>query len=414
MIRIHGTSPHLADMGGGTLINVTGTGFRNFGDTRCRFGSEQGLTYATVFSRELLQCRTPAYALPMTGGRRELRLEVTLNGVDYTRSPTASHFLIYDHDYVRVSHLAPSGGPVRGDTRVTLHGHAFEGPGNRGARLPPSSLSYMGPSVHASCIWWRSNSSCIEGIDCRGDCARPGPCTMKVPATYIDRQTMVCVSPPAYLRHNTSRVTTIGEGANGTALTPSVPFHYPTPSAAWPDHETYHLDITFDDTTYTSLNTTYVYYNPFAFGVSHVDPIGGPANGGTAVLVLGHNFMRLGSSRYRDVWGIANTSTPHLDDGTYCHFAADPFSSNATVRVAATVVSSTRLLCRAPPFTGALTYHRMPSPVFVTMNGDEWARTPACDDCNFTCAPQCPPPRCHRLRIRPPHQSEEAFLPSLF
>ena len=119
------------------------------GDTRCRFGSSAGLSYATVRSLELMQCRTPTYDLPMPGGRREMPLEVTLNGVDFTKSPSASRFTFYDLSWARISHLSPSGGPVRGDTRITVHGAAFEGHGYRGARgsLPPPSESHLVPPL---------------------------------------------------------------------------------------------------------------------------------------------------------------------------------------------------------------------------------------------------------------------------
>ena len=65
--------------------------------------------------------------------------------------------------------------PARYQTHArgaSQHGAAFEGHGHRGARgtLPPASAAYLGPSAHASCIWGRPNASCIEGVDCRGDC----------------------------------------------------------------------------------------------------------------------------------------------------------------------------------------------------------------------------------------------------
>jgi hypothetical protein len=79
------------------VLQVSGTQFRDYGDVRCRFASAAGLTYATVLSTELLQCRTPAYDVQMPLGRRELRLEVTLNGVDYTQSTTSSLFTFCAH-----------------------------------------------------------------------------------------------------------------------------------------------------------------------------------------------------------------------------------------------------------------------------------------------------------------------------
>ena len=381
-------TPHLGERGGGMLVNVSGSNFRDFGDARCRFGNNNQRTYATVRSRELMQCVTPAYPeSSMFSGRQEVTLEVTLNGVDYTRSASASRFTFYSGPLIQISHLSPSGGPVRGDTRITVSGHAFEG---HGARLyaalggmPPTSRARKGPSDFSSCIWWRPNATCIPGVDCRSDCARPGPCAMKVPATYIDRQTVACTSPPALLAANTS----LGNGSSAL----------PTDA---PPHSSFYLDLTLDDHTYTEANTSsFLYYEPSSVGLSHVDPIGGPSSGGTAVLLLGGGFRRLGSARYND---LLNTSDYRLDDGTHCLFGTDPFNGNATTRVPATVLSSTRLLCRSPAFTGLLAHHKMPVPVHVTINGDDWAITPSCANCNFTVSAQ-------------PHSSNSAPLtcPSL-
>jgi len=93
--------------------------------------------------------------------------------------------------------------------------------------------------------------------------------------------------------------------------------------------------------------------------------------------VLGDGFRRMGSATYG--------SPPSDDrDGTFCLFGSDPYSSNRTTRMPATVLSSSRLLCRSPPFVGVLAYHRRPVPVSVILNGDDWTATPACEWCHFT------------------------------
>ena len=68
-------------------------------------------------------------------------LEVTLNGVDFTKSPSASRFTFYDLTWARISHLSPSGGPVRGDTRITVLPATAEAP----MRL--QTQSKLGPSA---------------------------------------------------------------------------------------------------------------------------------------------------------------------------------------------------------------------------------------------------------------------------
>ena len=72
-----------------------------------------------------------------------------MNGVHYSQS--SSIFEFYDLEAVRISFLAPSGGPIQGNTRVTVHGQHFAGPGYRGAygALPVDSLSRPVPPLWA-------------------------------------------------------------------------------------------------------------------------------------------------------------------------------------------------------------------------------------------------------------------------
>ena len=37
--RVYSLSPHLGDVGGGMRVNLTGRGFVDYGDVRCRFGT---------------------------------------------------------------------------------------------------------------------------------------------------------------------------------------------------------------------------------------------------------------------------------------------------------------------------------------------------------------------------------------
>jgi hypothetical protein len=358
-IKIDAVSPNLGDIGGGMRVNVSGRSFRDFGHTLCRFGGAPWIMPATVESPERMSCRTPSYPLErLQSSRRELTLEISLNGVDWTRSiPATTAFTYYNLGEVRISHLSPSAGPVLGGTRVTVVGHAFEGPGKRGVRgyLPESSSAALPRAPNAHCVFLRPNATCAEGFDCRADCARPGPCAMKVPATYVDRQTLTCLTPRAHLVAN---VTDLG------AL-PAV-------------DETFTLDVTFDDHSYTyGLNASWAYLNPASVGVSFVEPLGGPTAGDTAVLVLGGGFRRGGSAAF-------DSPASDTRDGTYCLFGADPYAHNGTVRVAATVVSPTRLICRSPPFEGHLAYHRRSVPVSVVLNGDDAAASPPCTHCNFS------------------------------
>ena len=112
---------------GGSLLNITGQGFRHLGGVFCRFGSEDHVVPGTLVSAELMYCRSPAIINPMWTALAEVGMseavQVTLNGQDYTSSSAMFHF--FDKTLVHVSELVPPGGPLAGGTEVTLLGSGF-------------------------------------------------------------------------------------------------------------------------------------------------------------------------------------------------------------------------------------------------------------------------------------------------
>ena len=172
-IKVHEVVPNLAHRDASyTRLLVNGTGFVDYGDTRCRFGGELW-TRASIHSRQSLSCRTPTWPLErMWHGVSEVPLEVALNGQDYTISLTA--FTFYDlqvrltacllessccpvplapHACLEpcaqstfISSITPHGGPTLGDTRVTIDGAGFiRAAWGAAATLPPSSSSHRKP-----------------------------------------------------------------------------------------------------------------------------------------------------------------------------------------------------------------------------------------------------------------------------
>lgn len=373
-IRVHRLVPDLGDFRGGDLVNVTGTSFYDFGDVKCSFGARERVA-GTVVSASRIVCRTPPYPEELLElGRADVRVEVSLNGVDYTSSVAASSFTFYDRARVRFSLVEPAGGPLLGGTRITVHGSNFEGPGGRargGLRSSNAELllrlkhskDHISPSAYVRCVWTRGNESCVPGVDCRADCMRPGDaCPMKTAGTYLDVRRVVCLSPPAPHLLNASNA--------------SLP---PTPMD---------LDLTFDEASYSAQRAPFVYYDPAHFGVSHLDPVGGPDYGGTLLFVHGAGFARLGAAGYvqpngtdsnatgwdtthrwwkvnpenasqpwvEQEWNLsASVSADGPDDteeGAYCLFgtAAGRPSLAYPTRVPASVVSPTRIMCRAPRY----------------------------------------------------------------
>ena len=280
-------------------------------------------------------------------------LEVTLNGPDWSNSGVL--FAVYDLDAAEISAVAPSGGPTSGNTAVTVHGLNFRGPGLRGeaGRLPRASAAKAPRAQHSVCTWCATDDA-----SCRAECATPAPCAAKTAASWLDSETLVCVSPPAH-----------------------------APPAA---ERSYALEISFDGHHYTALNMTFDYFEAAGDEVAtdFLDPLGGPSRGGTSLLVHGRGFRRLGGAPSNTTCEhgatFASDENSHRQaamgclDGAHCLFGADPLHGNATSWSAATVVSSTRLRCAAPPFVGTFTDGFMPVPLSVVLNGDAAARVGAC------------------------------------
>ena len=98
--RVYSLSPHLGDVGGGMRVNLTGRDFVDYGDVRCRFGTN-AWTRATVDTATSMHCLTPAnfsdqllFPLASPSGRVDVPVEVTFNGVTWSSSDT--WFAFYD------------------------------------------------------------------------------------------------------------------------------------------------------------------------------------------------------------------------------------------------------------------------------------------------------------------------------
>lgn len=115
--------------------------------------------------------------------------------------------------------------------------------------------------------------------------------TLKVNATFIDGHVMLCGSPPS----NVSGVRTV--------------------------------KVALDDFHFSAQGREWTYYDPSLLIVSIVDPIGGPARGGTLIEVLGTGFERLGGQVQHGspAFGANHSSYPHrrIDHGVFCKFSFD-------------------------------------------------------------------------------------------
>lgn len=140
---------------------MTGQGFLNLPTLACRFGLANESSLAHFVSNEHIQCLTPAESAP-----GEVRLEVTLNGVDFTAQEIHHTFL----PIASLSRLDPGMGLVSGGTNVVLEGSGFDAIGRaQGTRV--------------TCRWK------LPGLDPRE--------VLVTRADVLSDSTLICLSPPA-------------------------------------------------------------------------------------------------------------------------------------------------------------------------------------------------------------------------
>ncbi len=158
---IHSVTPTASMERGEDVITLTGQGFLNLPTLACRFGLANESSLAHFVSNELIQCLTPAESAP-----GEVRLEVTLNGADFTAQEIHHTFL----PLASLSRLNPGMGLVSGGTNVLLEGSGFDAiGGEEGTRV--------------TCRWK------LPGLDPRE--------VLVTRAEVLSDSTLTCLSPPA-------------------------------------------------------------------------------------------------------------------------------------------------------------------------------------------------------------------------
>lgn len=161
MPAIHSTTPSASMERGGTTITVTGEGFLNLPTLACRFGLANGGHSAQFVSSEHIQCTTPAESKP-----GKVRLEVTLNGADFTAQEVYHTFL----PMATFHKLGPSMGLVSGGTPVSLEGSGFDAIGRE-------------EGTRVTCRWE------MPGLNPRD--------VLVTRAAILTDSALTCLSPPA-------------------------------------------------------------------------------------------------------------------------------------------------------------------------------------------------------------------------
>lgn len=113
---------------GGTSVRVQGTGFLNSTTKFCRFGDYDIVSVDAFLDSTSVVCTSPPQDDTDT---REVALEVTSNGLDWTSSGFMFTFL----PPLEVSGISPNIGPLSGGTVVRVSGSRFEDVAGGGGKL---------------------------------------------------------------------------------------------------------------------------------------------------------------------------------------------------------------------------------------------------------------------------------------
>ena len=111
--HVHDVLPRSGSVNGGTLLNVSGTGFKNTSVLYCRFGSLLPVV-GLYLTSTLVQCISPMHQIG------SLSIEVTTNGVDYVK--IWFNIVIMRHQRYLI---VPSSGPTEGGTLISVYGRNF-------------------------------------------------------------------------------------------------------------------------------------------------------------------------------------------------------------------------------------------------------------------------------------------------
>lgn len=233
-LRVADITPSRGGVAGGTAISVRGDGFEEVTTMGCRFGSSYGnLVQAEFVSPQEVVCMTPVMA-----GVGSLPVEVTVNGVDFSRN--GHRFTYHDSPFVTSASrtdsnmiLVHGGNFVDSEVLVCLFGALVETPGRWISRTrvectPPASsmisdvegntvsltISFnrsdqtevvffeqkraitfsslspsVGPSVGGTTVFLRGSGFVYDGN------IRVRFGGIEVPATYLSDVLLKCVSP---------------------------------------------------------------------------------------------------------------------------------------------------------------------------------------------------------------------------
>ena len=293
---------------GGTLVNVSGTLFSNYGGgvqgPRCRFGSV--VVPATLLSSTQAQCIAPSQPL---GSPELVPVSISLNGYTDERGLAGGEL----HFRYRVAHtlsaLHPLGGPARGLSVVTVSGTGFAD--MSGVRTDNCSANdYVLCKMYEEAIGYGPHLMLGRNVPNNAD---PGVACLfgepafAMPASITSDLQIVCPTPPL--------VELQGLRPPGAWCATGQP-HCTDP--AYAEHGILAVPVRVTLNGNRSDTSGFVPWFILPKGMPrafHATPWGGPADGGTNVTIVGEALLDLGMPLCR----FGHIDVPALVGGVNAH-----------------------------------------------------------------------------------------------
>ena len=378
-LRVSEVFPHGAHHAGGTEVTLYGAGFVNLGEPLCAFGhrtttrgalpldpaSGDGntspwnvsepieiVTPATVLGPHEALCTSPSIPNHPTAS---VPIELILNGDRATKTRDGRPFTIYGQPgaEVRVSSISPLGAPVSGGTLLTIHGRGLLDLGEARvrigklgavqARVDPSghNLTFVTPiiarpgleplAVSADGATFTRAGIALRIFDVRtiaisGITPQGGPSDGGT--RIVVRGTQLEWLPAACVFSETSQP--LQDSAVDATVINSTHAACMSPQFSANGSQTVSLQLTLNgersEPRLARGTLQFAFYDASAVRIDSIAPQGGPAEGGTLVVIRGAGYVDRG--------------------GLFCRFGADPSSMSP-----ATLHSSTELSCLSTPRT---------------------------------------------------------------
>eukprot|EP00698_Gefionella_okellyi_P014440 TRINITY_DN4005_c1_g1_i2.p1 TRINITY_DN4005_c1_g1~~TRINITY_DN4005_c1_g1_i2.p1 ORF type:complete len:2826 (+),score=696.32 TRINITY_DN4005_c1_g1_i2:356-8479(+) len=284
---VTGVLPVSGPVTGATLTTVRGTNFANIFSLRCKFGTNAPVL-ATWFTATRLQCYSP---LAVAGA---VAVEVSNNNQDYTTDNVQYAF----QPTVTITQVLPTSGPISGNTRVQVRGTEF---------VNVTTLYCLFDESRVLATFATTTS-----VFCVAPTHIAGPYAVQVSNNNQDFSASAVTYRYMPASVITSVVPTTGAVSGGTNVTVTgVNFLGPTTYCAFGSSApvlaavvsdtqiacltpsmaagSYSVEVTNNNQDYTSSGVQFVFQ--LSETVSAVAPLSGPVSGGTALTVIGTNFV---------------------------------------------------------------------------------------------------------------------------